>query len=201
LATRIILLALCAALLATPSAADEFDRPGWYAGVGGGVASNFLSEFVDDRTNGRVELPPTGSANVRGGYRLLSWLAFEALYEGAYNYDVVVAGTTVSSLSTHGLMANTKLIVPTWRLQPYLGLGVGAQYGNFDGVGPLVQLDTARWDLVLRIGLGLDSYLSEHWVVNLELAPSIRFADYGDIPSQSTDNVSLTFSGGIQYRF
>jgi opacity protein-like surface antigen len=136
-----------------------------------------------------------------GRHRLLSWLAFEALYEGAYSYDIVVAGATVSSLSTHGLVANTKLIVPTWRLQPYLGLGVGAQYGNFDGDGSLDQLDTSRWDLVLRIGLGLDSYLSEHWIVNLELAPSVRFADYGNIPSESTDNFSLTLSAGIQYRF
>jgi len=62
-------------------------------------------------------------------------------------------------------------------------------------------LDTSRWDLVLRICLGLDAYLTEHWLVNVELAPSIRFTDYGDIPSQSTDNASLTLSGGIQYRF
>ena len=71
----------------------------------------------------------------------------------------------------------------------------------FDRRGWLDTFDTERWDLLLRVGIGLDAYVTEHWLVNLELAPSIRFADYGNIPSTSTDNVTLTFSGGIQYRF
>ena len=35
---------------------------------------------------------------------------------------------------------------------------------------------------MLRIGLGLDTYITENWIVNLELAPSIRFSDY--LPSE-----------------
>ena len=68
-------------------------------------------------------------------------------------------------------------------------------------MGLLSGLDANRWDLMLRFGIGLDAYVTKHWLLNLELAPSIRFTDYGNIGSESTDNVSLTFSGGIQYRF
>jgi opacity protein-like surface antigen len=198
---RIILAAVCVTMLASPSSADEFDRPGWYVGAGGGVAFNFLSEFVANQTMGVVDLEDTGTVNVRGGYRLLSWLAFEGMYEGAYNYDIVVAGSQVASRTTNSLLVNTKLIVPTWRIQPYLGLGIGGQQGRFQAGPVLGRLDSSRWDLVLRIGLGVDAYLTEHWLVNVELAPSIRLTDYGDIPSESTDNASLTLSCGIQYRF
>ena len=60
---------------------------------------------------------------------------------------------------------------------------------------------TSRWDFTLRVGVGLDAYITENWLINVELAPSIRFADYRDIPRETTDNVTLTVSGGIPYRF
>ncbi len=42
---------------------------------------------------------------------------------------------------------------------------------------------------------------SDIWVINVEIAPSIRFADYSNIPSEMTDNFSLTVGLGLQYRF
>jgi hypothetical protein len=54
---------------------------------------------------------------------------------------------------------------------------------------------------VIRLALGLDLYLTEHWLLNSELAPSVRLTDWGDIPSELTDNVTLTLSFGAQYRF
>jgi len=81
-AVRITFAVFCATMLASPSSADDFDRPGWYVGAGGGVAFNFLSDFVENQTMGVVDLERTGTLNVRGGYRLLSWLAFEGMYEG-----------------------------------------------------------------------------------------------------------------------
>ena len=198
---RTVLAVFFASLLASPAWADDFDRRGWFVGVGGGVAVDFLSAFLEDETGGAFGIDPTGSLNVRGGYRVFSWLAFEGMYEGAYNYKTTFLGEEVATSSTHSLLANAKLIVPTWRLQPYLALGIGAQHGDFDGRAILERLDTTRWDLVLRFGFGLDAYVTKHWLVNLELAPAVRFADYSNIPSASTDQVSLTFSGGLQYRF
>lgn len=54
---------------------------------------------------------------------------------------------------------------------------------------------------MLRTAIGLDGYITENWLLNLELAPSIRFADYSNIPSETTDNVTLTVGVGVQYRF
>ncbi len=170
-------------------------------GVGGGLGADFLADFVEAETMGLVDIKSTGSFNARGGYRLFSWLALEAMYEGVYGLKTEVVGVEVATIDLHSLLANAKLILPVWRLQPYLGLGIGAQQGTFDGKGLLDPFDTERWDLLLRVGIGLDAYVTEHWLVNLELAPSVRFTDYGDIGSPSTDNVTLTFSGGIQYRF
>ena len=81
---------------------------------------------------------------------------------------------------THSLLVNLKFIAPIWRIHPYFALGAGAQYGDFDSSG---ILDDHRWDPVLRFGFGVDGYITEHWVVNLELAPGIRFKDWGNIPS------------------
>jgi hypothetical protein len=204
--SKIFLVAPIAALLiATTSWAEppkaDYGRPGWYAGVGAGGAWDFLEDAVDDVTAGVVELKGTGSFNARGGYRLASWFALEAMYEGAYRYKTKVAGLDAGDMSTHSFLANFKFIVPTWRIHPYIMVGPGAQLANFDGNGPFDNLDTKRWDFVLRTALGVDGYITENWLLNLEAAPSIRFADYGKIPSEITDNVSLTVSLGVQYRF
>ena len=73
--TRCILATVCATLLAGSAGADDFDRRGWFAGAGFGVGASFLSEYLEQETNGVVEIQSTGSLNVRGGYRLLPWLA------------------------------------------------------------------------------------------------------------------------------
>lgn len=122
------------------------------------------------------------------------------MYEGVYGTEVQVLGMGAADLTTHSLTGNLKLILPTWRVQPYIMLAPGAQYGNFNGKGPLDFLDTARWDFMLRTAIGIDTYITENWLVNLELAPSIRFADYVR-PSETTDNVTLTLGLGVQYRW
>ena len=186
------------AALATPAAADDFDRPGWFVGAGGGLAVDFLEKAISDATGGLVEITPGGSVNVRGGYRVLSWLAFEGMYEGHYGLTTEIAGIDAGSLTNHSLLFNTKFIVPTWRIQPYLGLGVGAQQHSIEDAVPG---DPARWDFMFRAGFGIDTYITKHWVANLELAPAVSVRTYSRIPSRPTDNVTLTFSGGIQYRF
>jgi hypothetical protein len=77
--------------------------------------------------------------------------------------------------------------------------GLGAQYGDADFI--LDPLDTSRWDPVLRFGLGIDGYITENWLVNVEIAPGIRFKDWNDLGGQATDNVTLTLSAGVEYRF
>jgi opacity protein-like surface antigen len=202
---RIAVLCTTVALLATTAHAvqpdkPDYGRPGWYAGVGAGAGWDFLEGAISDATRGAVEIGTAGTFNARGGYRVTSWFAIEGMYEGVYDLTGTLDGQLdFAKSSNHSFLANFKLIAPIWRMHPYLAIGPGAQYGQFDDI--LGALDRDRWDFVLRLGLGLDAYVTENWLVNLEIAPSIRFTDYNNIPSQSTDNVSLTFSGGVQYRF
>jgi opacity protein-like surface antigen len=203
----LIVAFLFALLTAGPAWADDsdpdFGRPGWYVGVGGGVGFDFLEDAVDDFTNGTVDIDPGGSFNARGGYRLASWFALEGMYEGVYEQQVQVAGNNAADMTYHSFLANFKFIAPIWRTHPYIMVGPGIQYGEFDTHASLdgLGLNTTRWDFVLRTAIGLDGYITENWLLNLELAPSIRFADYSNIPSETTDNVTLTVGVGVQYRF
>jgi len=201
---------MAALLLASPSYAErgpepksepDYARPGWYVGAGVGGGWDFLEEAIGEVTSGAVDIGGAVSFNARGGYRLASWFALEAMYEGVYGMRTDVAGIPIGELDTHSLIGNFKFIVPTWRIQPYFAVGPGAQHGKYESYFDILLPDASRWDFVLRFGLGIDGYINENWVVNLEIAPSIRFADYGEIPSETTDNVSLTFGAGLQYRF
>jgi len=175
----------------------DYKRPGWFVGVGGGLAVDFLSEAVEDVTGGVVELTDGGTFNARIGYRLNSWFAVEGMYEGMWGIGTKVLDVKVGESSYNGIFGNLKFILPTWRLHPYFALGFGGQQGEFSSD----FLDVDRWDFAMRFPLGLDGYITENWVLNLELAPTIRFTDWGEIPSEATDNVTLTFSVGVQYRF
>ena len=203
LATAISVAVLLAAGTAWGEAPKpDYGRSGWFVGVGGGAGWHLLSDAVENQTGGIIGIDTAGSVNVRGGYRFWSWFALEGMYEGVFGLDVtqnlLPLRSKLASFDTHSLLVNLKFIAPIWRIHPYFALGAGAQYGDFDSSG---FLEDHRWDPVLRFGLGVDGYITEHWVVNLELAPGIRFKDWDNIPSASTDNVTLTFSGGVQYRF
>ena len=137
---------------------------------------------------------------MRGGYRAFSWLAIEGMYEGLYDIELRILGTTVANTTFHSLVGNVKFIAPIWRTHPYIAIGPGAQSGNVTFRGGLETLNADRWDFMLRVGLGLDAYVTEHWLLNFEVAPSVRFTDWIEA-TETTDNVSLTVSGGIQYRF
>ena len=58
---RIILATLCTVLLASSASGDDFDRPGWYVGAGGGVAWDFLSTFIQEQT-AKTSIPEASTA-------------------------------------------------------------------------------------------------------------------------------------------
>ena len=151
----LILVPIAAMLVASTSWAEgsNYSRPGWYAGFGAGAGWDFLEEAVSDATGGAVEITPGGSFNARGGYRATSWFAIELMYEGVYSTGVEVLGANTANFDTHSFLGNLKFILPIWRIQPYFGLGPGAQFATFDGRGALDPLDTTRWDFVLRVPL------------------------------------------------
>ena len=196
-----ILLSILALCLAGAAQADDFDRPGFYVGAGGGAAFDFLDGAIEEATGGIFDLTAGGSFNLRGGYRVASWFAVEGMYEGSWGIGTRALGIEFGNLSYNGLLVNAKFIVPVWRLQPYFILGVGAQGAKYDGLGPQDGLDLSRWDFMVRTGIGLDAYVNKHWVVNFEVTPSVSVRTFSDIASRVTDNVTMTVTGGVQYRF
>ena len=56
-------------------------------------------------------------------------------------------------------------------------------------------------DFSFRLGVGLDFYLTEHLLINGEIGIPVRAKDWANFGSAITDNVGLTYGGGIQYRF
>jgi hypothetical protein len=202
----LLVIPLAALLMASTSWAEkpDYGRPGWYAGVGAGTGIAFLDSYIESVTGGTVSLDAGGSFNARGGYRVNSWFAVEALYEGVYGANIEISGTkNAAERTTNSFVTNFKLLLPIQRVHPYFMLGLGAQQGKFDAKGPFdaLDLDSNRWDFTLRTAIGVDGYITEHWLVNFELAPSIRFTDYSRIPSETTDNVLLTIGLGVQYRW
>ena len=193
-----VVLLSAASSATAQSQPPDYGRSGFYVGVGGGAGFDFFHKWFEDNTGGIFDISPGGSFNARGGYRLTSWFALEAMYEGVYGMELKIAGQPLLDFSTHSLVGNFKFILPTGWLQPYIMVGPGFQYGDVNGPSLLAD---ERWDFVLRTAVGVDTYFGEHWVFNIELAPSVRFKDYNNIPSAITDNVTLTVGGGLQYRF
>jgi serine/threonine protein kinase len=127
-------------------------------------------------------------------------LIFDDEGSGASQGEAGAPGVKILDFNTHSVLGNLKFIAPIWLIHPYFALGFGAQYGDAD-FEIFDNLDTSRWDPMMRFGLGLDTYVTENWLVNVEIAPGIRFKDWNDLGGQATDNVTLTLSFGVQYRF
>jgi opacity protein-like surface antigen len=180
-----------ASLAASPSRAVEPEagaqdaaRTGPYFGVGGVYALEDFNRSFDD----------SAGINIRAGYRAFPNMAFELSYEWLEGFDST-AGTPELELDTHLITANARLFGLTGRFQPYALVGVGILIVNTElrlpGVSKPFAVDTG---FTARFGGGLDFYLSEHTVLNLEgtyLAPSakVKGENYG------------TLGASYQYRF
>lgn len=190
---------ISAPAMAEKSSKKNFNQPGPYVAVGFGGAFDFLEDIIEENFP-IADIKSGWSANVRGGYRVASWFAVEVMYEGMYGLDFELEGLgTLASFDMHGLYVSPKLIAPLGRFQPYFLFGLGTQYSKVGGLAS--GLSAGRWDFTIRPALGLDVAVTENWAVFAELGLPIRFATWRDIPSEITDNVSLTVGAGVQYRF
>jgi opacity protein-like surface antigen len=221
-----IAFALAASMVfAGTAAAQDWGRSGWYLGAGGGAGWDFFDQAIEDAVNKQcgsdcIDVGSGGTFNFRGGYRVTSWFAAEAMYEGMFGMSAktatnitcnvlcnpsedIPAGLKVTEFDLHNFLVNAKFIAPIKRFQPYFIFGLGAQYHTNkllpDILGDLGK--TSRTDFVIRPGIGLDFSITDNWVVNTEIGIPVSFRDYGNIPSATTDNVSLTLSFGVTYRF
>ena len=229
-------LAVAGLMLVAPQADandDPFDRPGLYVGVGGSFQYNVLGDEIEDAIRdelssgdvaiGSLDLDESFGVNVTLGYRLASFFALELEYEWIAPYDigasgqfdvppVVRASGTLYSIEGHTLTANTRWILPIWRIQPYFLLGGGFAlsdvdrgnlYDDFEALLLAEGVDIDEGDTLVpagRLGVGFDWYLTKHLVLNTEagiVATTLKQPDIDDIE----DLNYLSFQAGLQYRF
>ena len=207
---------------------DPFDRPGFYVGVGGSYQYNVFQSRIEDVIQDELEgtvlqnasfsIDDSGGVNALVGYRVWSWFALELEYEWISEYDVdgKLAGVSgkLYSIEGHTLTANTKWIVPFWRIQPYLLLGGGIAISDVNRgqvlddpiIGPIlaaqgIDVDGGKHtNAAGRAGLGLDLYITENILVNAQASAvltTLEKPDIGDID----DLNYLSFAAGLHYRF
>ena len=205
---------------------DPFDRPGFYTGIGGSYQYNVFNSRIEDviedevddalpGANSSFDLDDSGGLNALLGYRVASWFALELQYEWVDEYDIkgsteipVPASGDLYSIEGHTLTANTKWIIPFWRIQPYFLLGGGVAISKVDNGSLASVLNALGGDIddgthakpAARTGLGLDLYITQHIVINAQASAvltTLKEPDIGDID----DLNYMTFAAGLQYRF
>lgn len=217
------LVAIASLLLAFPALAgsgkdESFSRRGWY--LGPAVAAQFylLEDDVEKESAGLLTVSDTVGFNIRGGYRLLSWLALEGIYEYAPGFSLETAqeldlsaidpslptvskGTELVGITGNTITGNLKFLLPIWRVHPYLNLGLGVSIIDFDDRFDLI--DESRTALAGRLAFGGDIYITKNLLVFLEVSSLLTTFDLTD--PTSTRNLSLLYylspQGGLQWRF
>jgi len=125
--------------------------------------------------------------NLRLGYRFHPNIAVEAMAENAVGFDLKGFGGEISTWTT---TVNGKFFALTGQFQPYGLLGIGAMQLKDKTPGPSLN----DFDLALRYGAGIDTYITENLVFNMEVS-------YVH-PQGNVDDVNyVSLGGGIQIRF
>lgn len=204
------------ALVSGPARAEdeiESGRPGPYVGVSAGAAfPNFAFEHFSTP-------PPFGSRTseevsvevmARAGWRLLPHLAIEGQYEWVREWEMKTKREQCAQADAQIFTGNLRVFAPFDAVHPYLVGGAGA--GRFESRSRIVRFDTSGlndcnptpgmagsqddWELAVRLGGGLDVYLTRHVTFNLEVS-TIYTPD--EVWDEEFPFVSI--SGGLGYRF
>jgi len=201
---------------------DVFDRSGPYLGIFGLYQNNLFEDKIDDLLQDAaspvavsLSIEDSGGLGVVVGYRVVSFFAVELQYDWVdeYRFEGSVAGSPtvdIFSLSGHTLTANTKFILPFWRIQPYFLVGVGFASSEVDRgpLAPAVELldpeididDGNQFSLAGRAGVGLDLYITKNLLLNAQgqvVLTTLEEPDLGEVD----DFNYIGFTAGLQYRF
>ena len=206
-----ILYIFFASLLPGMVAAQEsydFDRPGIYTGLGGTYGFHwFYGKAFDDNLGGRgVQVLSSSSwgLNTRAGDRVNSWFAAELEYEWMDGFTNKIDGKNVATLTSHQITLNGKFIYPDWgRFQPYGLLGIGLSiWETNDRRAEGSGLSPSSLGLAGRVGLGIDAYVTENVLVNLEIDMALSTTRIHNSNGGTLDNLFyIPIQFGVQYRF
>lgn len=182
------LTGLLAGLWATPArAADEFNRPGPYVGLGG---SYLVEGFQNESANG--DFGNSLGFNARGGYRINDFFAAEAIYEYADDFGSHRFGN--SDIQTNAFTVNGKLLLPLGRFQPYLMGGVGVLNADADGSVRATRFEADGTGFAGRFGSGVDLWATEHVSIFLDASYTIPIGEVSDLNM-------FSFGWGGRYNF
>lgn len=196
-------VALLLALLcwAAPARAQDFERPGFYLGGGGlwfgeQFGSDLDSEVEEALGVADAELSVSDSHGGAAilGVRMGSRFALELVGEkyDDIDFELDTGGVeTDGELEAWSALLMGKVFLTTGRIQPYLTAGVGYVQGKFESG----DLDETGHAGVARAGLGLDLYLSPHWVLGVQGAYS------RGLSSDFEDLAYITAGGSLTFRF
>lgn len=205
--TRPWLLTMAAFLLFAPMASAgeressslNYARSGLYLGLGfvGGVYTQADSEtekelaaigYVID-----VESSVAAGLDLQAGYRLHPHAAAQVHFQYFPNTDVEFDGVKVIEADTWTLTGDIKGYVFTKRFQPYVLAGLGIMHTKQKDTLGLGFTESTE-EFAVRLGGGIDYYLTENFVFEVELG--------GVLPSGDLKDLDLfTFAVGLQYRF
>jgi opacity protein-like surface antigen len=196
-------LGLLAALAAPAARADEpdFGRPGFYVGGGATYGFNLFDSAFDDLFSD-VQVGDTWGFYNRLGYRPLRWLAVEAEYEYLHDFGVRAEGVHLADLRAQTITANVRFIGP-WRFQPYFLLGAGASLFSLNDNGvPGLEVDHSSF--AGRIGIGLDTYVTQNLVIAVGADTVLTTAQVKDPVFSGDSSSTLSYVAvhmGIDLRF
>jgi opacity protein-like surface antigen len=178
---------------------NDFARPGFYLALGAGAAittsaEDDLQEIVDVAFPGSTaEVSTSPNVGFRFGNRFSRHFAMELDLEYLIGFDGSIDGVKIGEAKGVTATANLRGYLLTGRFQPYGLFGLGVMYGNLsDSLGLGVPENSVGF--AIRVGAGLEIYLSEKIFLDLGAAYLIPFEDLDDL-----DHVSIR--GSIGYRF
>ncbi len=198
----LLALGLAVEAAAEPPPKDDWSRRGFYLGINGVYGAELFEDDIEDALGDLdADLKGTGGLNARAGYRIFSWLAAEVKYEWMNDFTTEILGTEALNLAIHTFTVGPKFVLPFWRTQPYLHVGLGAQYRNTGISG--TSIDDEDWGFTVRPGVGIDFYLTRHIVLNAEFDGVLGVSSLSTPgPAGSiNDTIYLSIGGGLQYRF
>ncbi len=164
-----------------------------------GVAGFYAVENFDSTSGLEIDDSSYGGA-LFAGYRVHRHVSIEVRGEYLDGFDIGPQGDPSASMLDAELdgfliTAGPKLYPFTGVLQPFVGLGLGAMKAEIEGrASDGTRFSDDETDVVIRPAAGLDFYISETLVLNLEAA-------YVSPGGSLQDIDFATFSSGLTFRF
>ncbi len=184
---------LCLALLLAPALASaqrdepaepgDYGRPGWSLGLG------FAYGLENFKHVGHTASAP--GLDFRVGYQMERYLAVIMNFQYLDGFQADALRAKGDSFGAWTVSANVKAGYPVSRFYPYAMAGIG----GFDA-----ELDSAERDFLGRAGAGVDLYITDNIVLDLEAMYNWPL-EVQDSSSGLQDLQFITLVFGTQYRF